>query len=185
MQMYARELINNGMFSTGARGVNAPHMTNKDLANMLLALLVTNRPAHAPELVRYFGDMQLIAPDAWNASTPLPTSPDHTLKDLLDCFCDPRVKMPAGILLNVIGTSSAEVSNQDSAGGPKSFSYFSRELLARLMEGEYSPLLDERGITRSSSIDAITIEHIKEKVFEDFDPAQGFQHSSSETSEEA
>ncbi|MFP3382483.1 hypothetical protein R0J92_03040 [Tritonibacter sp. SIMBA_163] len=187
MQMYARELINNGLFSTGARGVNAPHMTKSDLSNTLSALLVTNRPAHAPELVRYFGAMQLSIPEAWRSSGTLPSDPDHTFSELLECFCDPLNRIPSGILINIIGTSSVEVCNQDvldDNGEPLSFTYYSRELMARLMDGEYSPLLDQRGITRSSSIDAITIEHIKAKVFEGVDPAQDPHLSNSATSEE-
>ncbi len=41
--------------STGARGVNAAPMTHLDAARLLLALLVTDRPARAAEEVAEFG----------------------------------------------------------------------------------------------------------------------------------
>lgn len=52
---FARILKANGLLSTGARGVNAPHMTALDAARMTLALLGTERPSQAAEAVRKFG----------------------------------------------------------------------------------------------------------------------------------
>lgn len=52
---FARILKANDLFSTGARGVNAPHMTPLDAARMTLALLGTDRPSQAAEVVRKFG----------------------------------------------------------------------------------------------------------------------------------
>jgi len=52
---FARILKANELFSTGARGVNAPHMTPLDAARITLALLGTERPSQAAEVVRKFG----------------------------------------------------------------------------------------------------------------------------------
>lgn len=56
-----RVLRESGLMTSGARGVNAPDMTDLDAARMLIAMLVNERPAYAESGVRDFG--QLICTD--------------------------------------------------------------------------------------------------------------------------
>lgn len=56
--MYARLLKNAGLFSMGARGINAPDMTPLDSARITIALLATDRPARCVERVRRFGALR-------------------------------------------------------------------------------------------------------------------------------
>lgn len=52
-----RVLRVNGLMTTGARGVNAPEMTDMDAARMLIAMLVSERPAYAESGARDFGSL--------------------------------------------------------------------------------------------------------------------------------
>jgi hypothetical protein len=52
-----RVLRENGLMSSGARGVNAPDMIDLDAARMLIAMLVNERPAYAENSVRDFGGL--------------------------------------------------------------------------------------------------------------------------------
>lgn len=52
-----RVLRVNGLMTTGARGVNAPEMTDLDAARMLIAMLVNERPAYAENSARDFGQL--------------------------------------------------------------------------------------------------------------------------------
>lgn len=61
-----RVLRESGLMTTGARGVNAPDMTDLDAARMLIAMLVTERPAYAESSARDFG--QLVCTDFHPAS---------------------------------------------------------------------------------------------------------------------
>jgi hypothetical protein len=54
---FAQLLRQDGLLSTGARGVNAPHMTTLDGARLLIALLATDRPAAASSAVRAVGNL--------------------------------------------------------------------------------------------------------------------------------
>lgn len=56
--IYVRELLNAGLLTTGARGVNAPHMLPLDAARVVTALLATDRPSQAVEMVKRYGVMQ-------------------------------------------------------------------------------------------------------------------------------
>lgn len=64
MVTYDRFLKEGGLLTTGARGVNAPHMTPLDAARVAIALLSTDAPGQAVERVKRFGA--------------LPYSPDFT-----------------------------------------------------------------------------------------------------------
>lgn len=55
VKLYARELREAGLLTTGARGVNAPHMTPLDAARLVLAILATDKPSECVERVRRFG----------------------------------------------------------------------------------------------------------------------------------
>jgi hypothetical protein len=52
-----RVLRENGLMTSGARGVNAPDMTDLDAARILIAMLVNERPAYAERSVRDFGQL--------------------------------------------------------------------------------------------------------------------------------
>lgn len=54
---FAQLLRQEGLLSTGARGVNAPHMTTLDGSRLLIALLATDRPGAAVSAVKAFGQL--------------------------------------------------------------------------------------------------------------------------------
>lgn len=56
--IYVRELLDAGLLTTGARGVNAPHMLPLDAARVILALLATDRPSQAVAMVKRYGAMR-------------------------------------------------------------------------------------------------------------------------------
>lgn len=56
--VFARALREAGLLTTGARGVNAPHMTPLDAARMTLAVLTTDSPSECVERVRRFGSVK-------------------------------------------------------------------------------------------------------------------------------
>lgn len=58
VKLYARELREAGLLTTGARGVNAPHMTALDAARLVLALLTTDKPSECVERVKRFGQIK-------------------------------------------------------------------------------------------------------------------------------
>lgn len=62
--IYVRELLNAGLLTTGARGVNAPHMLPLDAARVILALLATDRPSQAVDAVKRYGAMRANADQA-------------------------------------------------------------------------------------------------------------------------
>lgn len=55
MVTYTRFLKEGGLLTTGARGVNAPHMTPLDAARVTIALLACDAPGQAVERVKRFG----------------------------------------------------------------------------------------------------------------------------------
>lgn len=62
--IYVRELLNAGLLTTGARGVNAPHMLPLDAGRVITALLATDKPSQAVEVVQRYGAMRAKADDA-------------------------------------------------------------------------------------------------------------------------
>lgn len=57
--VYARFLREAGLLTSGARGVNAPHMLPIDAARMTLALLATDKPSQAVTAVSRYREMTL------------------------------------------------------------------------------------------------------------------------------
>ena len=57
MVTYTRFLKEAGLLTTGARGVNAPHMTPMDAARVTIALLTCDTPSQAVDRVRRFGQI--------------------------------------------------------------------------------------------------------------------------------
>lgn len=70
--IYARELRKAGLLTTGARGVNAPHMRPIDAARLLIAFMATDRPSEAVACV-----------DRWRAMCLLPKETKGDLPDYL------------------------------------------------------------------------------------------------------
>lgn len=57
--VFVRELRKAGLLTTGARGVNAPHMLPRDAARLLIALMATDRPSEAVASVARWRAMHL------------------------------------------------------------------------------------------------------------------------------
>lgn len=57
VQLYARLMKEAGLITSGARGVNAPHMHPRDAVRMTIALLATSSAARAVELYQRFSAM--------------------------------------------------------------------------------------------------------------------------------
>lgn len=55
--VYVRFLKAAGLLTSGARGVNAPEMTTRDLARILIALCSTDRPSDAVEAVNWYREL--------------------------------------------------------------------------------------------------------------------------------
>lgn len=55
--VYIRFLKAAGLLTSGARGVNAPEMTTRDLARILIALCSTDRPSDAVEAVNWYREL--------------------------------------------------------------------------------------------------------------------------------
>lgn len=59
VRQICRALREAGLLTTGARGVNAPHMTTLDAARVTIAVLAGSIPTTAVEEVRYWGELQV------------------------------------------------------------------------------------------------------------------------------
>lgn len=55
--VFTRALKEEGLLTTGARGVNAPDMIPRDASRTTIALLATDKPTRAAEMVRRFGGL--------------------------------------------------------------------------------------------------------------------------------
>ena len=168
VRIFARELLRAGMLTTGGRGLSAPDMTNKDLAVMLIALLATDKPSRAVDMVRYFGAMQLPVNTAWLSAGDLPESPDHSFLELMNVICDPGVAVPDRIFIEVSGQSGVTVRNDDldDDEGSHSFFYRDRQEWARLKETGESDLLDQRRLVVSRCVSTLVINSIKTTIFD-------------------
>lgn len=94
VRVYARTLREEGMLTTGARGVNAPDMQPEDAAKLLLALLVIDKPSKSREAVRDFGGLicNRFDPSGDNAEFTFSDSchlpDDHSFVDALSCLIE-------------------------------------------------------------------------------------------------
>lgn len=68
--LYARLMKEAGLLTTGARGVNAPHMHPRDAVRLTIALLATGTAAHAVKLYQRFAKMTY-QPDRSNGPHPV------------------------------------------------------------------------------------------------------------------
>ena len=110
VKLFARFLKEAGLISSGARGVNAPHMTPLDAARMTVALLSTDSPARAVERVQRFGPMALDAGEstATAADNPCLAGEGVTLEAALARLLTYRITGPDG----------PEAENAVSIGAP-------------------------------------------------------------------
>lgn len=74
--VYARTLKEAGLLTTGARGVNSPHMLPLDAARLVVALLATYRPSECANLVKRYGAMPF-RPENSTGELPAFFSEDH------------------------------------------------------------------------------------------------------------
>jgi len=93
-----RNLREQGLLTTGARGVNAPDMTYLDAARVLLAHIVKSKPGRAaPALVRDFGSLE------WaNRAFPLKDDP-FTLNELVPDAPADTFEQALAALIRVFG----------------------------------------------------------------------------------
>ncbi|WP_305970909.1 MULTISPECIES: hypothetical protein [unclassified Mameliella] len=85
-----RNLRENDLITTGARGVNAPDLTYRDAARVLLAHILDSNPGRAaPRYVRDFGRLPWANPafawedDPFTLAELAPDSPTDTLEDAI------------------------------------------------------------------------------------------------------
>ncbi|WP_146684055.1 hypothetical protein [Thioclava sediminum] len=109
-----------GLFTTGARGVNAPDLTSLDAVRVIIAVVASTSPGKAVRDVQYFGklkpdlratDAHLDLPDCLNA--------DETLEEaLVKCFEDalPYSAIALGRLtLSEQGDAVLRIGDRDQA----------------------------------------------------------------------
>jgi len=85
IRMTARVLREAGLFTTGARGVNAPDITLLDAARVIIAVVASTSPSRAARDVRYFGALK---PDLRRGSDidEMGLDPEKTLEETLVSF---------------------------------------------------------------------------------------------------
>ncbi|MEQ8877206.1 MAG: hypothetical protein RLP16_00265 [Alphaproteobacteria bacterium] len=88
IRMIVRTLREAGLFTTGARGVNAPDITSLDAVRVVIAVVASPAPSRAVRDVRYFGALK---PDCRENGTDhtgaVGVDPDKTLEEtLVDCL---------------------------------------------------------------------------------------------------
>ena len=92
--LFARVLREAGLLTTGARGVNAPHMKAIDAARILIAMMVTEKPSRAAEAVRDFGALRCIEAEVMESGSGFTleaarhVAPDHTFEEALAALID-------------------------------------------------------------------------------------------------
>lgn len=81
--VYARALKEAGLLTSGARGVNAPNMLPLDAARLTLALIATDKPSEAVELVLRYGAMKIRQTEATGDLSGKLFAEDPTLEHVL------------------------------------------------------------------------------------------------------
>ncbi len=168
VRVFAREMRLAGLLSTGARGVNAPDMTAEDVAKLVLALLATDRPSRAVEMLKHFGAMQLLEHAGVAPALGLSSKGSHTFLELMEFWCDPTVAIPIGFRIEAIGTSCVKLSKE----GPETsgvvgamFFYSSEAKKSRLHASVLSNPLVARGLIVSRSISSADLAEIRGSIF--------------------
>lgn len=103
IRMIVRILREAGLFTTGARGVNAPDITPLDAVRVVIAIVASPSPSRAVRDVQYFGGLMPDRRDEESASLwGLPwVSENKTLENtLLDCLSNqvPYEEISMGVL---------------------------------------------------------------------------------------
>lgn len=88
IKMIVRILREAGLFTTGARGVNAPDITPLDAVRVVIAVVASTSPSRAVRDVQYFGGLKPDRREDWTDQTGMMgVDPDKTLEEtLLDCL---------------------------------------------------------------------------------------------------
>ncbi|MBL4917763.1 hypothetical protein [Szabonella alba] len=115
--LFARSLKEAGHMTSGARGVNAPHMMPGDLAALTIALLATEKPTKAVEMFEAVAGMQLVGEGHHGAVKSQLPDKDHTFLDLLTYLCDPKNKLDSKFpfQIEVTGAANATLKRPDLA----------------------------------------------------------------------
>ena len=90
-----RVLRESGLMTSGARGVNAPDMTDLDAARITIALLVNERPAYAESGVRDFGSLVCTSFHPANADM-VSEEQREEFKQITESFVLDTRRLPAG-----------------------------------------------------------------------------------------
>ncbi|SFN46762.1 hypothetical protein SAMN04487859_10331 [Roseovarius lutimaris] len=103
IKMIVRILREAGLFTTGARGVNAPDITPLDAVRVVIAVVASTSPSRAVRDVRYFGALKPDRRDEESASIwgLAWVDANKTLEDtLLDCLSNrvPYEEISMGVL---------------------------------------------------------------------------------------
>lgn len=126
-----RMLREAGLFTTGARGVNAPDMTTLDAVRVVLAVVASPFPHRAVRDVKYFGSLKPdlrvgIARESFSKHL----NPDATLEEILVQCAEnqmPYMALIAGYI--ELSETGGALLNFDSAWYP----YHQREQLAAIL----------------------------------------------------
>ena len=88
IRMVVRTLREAGLFTSGARGVNAPDITPLDAVRVVIAVVASTSPSRAVRDVKYFGALKPDRREEWTDHTVMMgVDPDKTLEQtLLDCL---------------------------------------------------------------------------------------------------
>lgn len=174
--LLARYLKESGQLTSGARGVNAPEMSPRDLAVITIGLLISSKAKTAAEMFSYFANMQLFSDFQHDAIKSRLPDPDHTLLDLMSVLCDPEVNWGSEIDFTIDFTGTQSVTVWD---GEWSLMYVSREEFEKIEDaftiGDADTLFSSparrNGITESRSLTSLELMIAKRIVFSTYEPA--------------
>lgn len=150
----SRLLKEAGLMTTGARGVNAPEMTPLDAARITIALLATDRPARAPEVVRAFADVTYS--EEWSETKISLTEDaaiDDSLEDVLAAFFAFNPLLPVFYSVTVNSDAMTADIRLMSSGGPPTLAcftrgYYSRDDVDQALKAQF----DRKGIQQSRTL---------------------------------
>ena len=136
IKMIVRILREAGLFTTGARGVNAPDITSLDAVRVVLAVLASLAPSRAIRDVLYFGQLKPDLREEWTDNTILVgLDPEKTLEQtLVDCM---ENRLP---YMNAIFASTLRLSDTGDAsiiGASGDQDYHQREQWAAVVKTKY------------------------------------------------
>lgn len=96
IRMIVRNLREAGLFTTGARGVNAPDITPLDAVRVVISVVASPSPSRAVQDVRYFGSLKPdMRGDSAKLMMPKVADEDATLEETLLACCEDRLPYDA------------------------------------------------------------------------------------------